>query len=265
MFWRMNKKLLKEKSMKIRLVFLPILLAVLLAIGCSVPIEFNRDTETINPSDVIITEVREVSGFTGIEISTFGRVNLSQGDSESVSIRGSDNVVPVIRTTVRNGVLLIESDENNNVTGIHASNVVTITIVVKDLSSLTISGAADVEMDGLSTSSFEFTMSGAGQFGLDALHADSLDVTLSGMGDVEISGEVTAALIDIPGAGSVRASDLRVQTAEVNISGLGGATVWVTDQLTGEISGGGSVSYYGNPQTNTNSTGLGKFISLGSK
>ena len=251
--------------MKTRLVFFPLLIAVLLAIGCSVPIEFNQDAETITPSDVIITEVREVSGFTGIEISTFGRVNLSQGESESVSIQGSDNVVPVIRTTVRNGVLLIDTDENIYITGMNGSNVLTFTIVVKDLTSLTISGAADVEMNGLSTSNFKFTMSGAGQLGLDALNADSLDITLSGVGDVELSGEVTTAQIDIPGAGSVRASDLRIQTAEVTIAGLGGATVWVTDQLIGTISGGGSVSYYGNPQTNTSSTGLGKFTSLGDK
>lgn len=251
--------------MKTRLVLFPLLIAVLLAIGCSVPIEFNQDAETITPSDVIITEVREVSGFTGIEISTFGRVNISQGESESVSIQGSDNVVPVIRTTVRNGVLLIDTDENIYITGMNGSNVLTFTIVVKDLTSLTISGAADVEMNGLSTSNFKFTMSGAGQLGLDALNADSLDITLSGVGDVELSGEVTTAQIDIPGAGSVRASDLRIQTAEVTIAGLGGATVWVTDQLTGTISGGGSVSYYGNPQTNTSSTGLGKFTSMGDK
>jgi hypothetical protein len=251
--------------MKTRLVFLPLLIIALVAIGCRVPIEFNRDVETITPSDVIITEVRALQGFTGIEISTFGRVNLSQGESESLSIQGSDNVVPVIRTTVRNNVLLIETEENINIMGMNGSNVLTFNIVVKDLTSLTISGAADIEMNGLSTSNLEFTMNGAGQLGLDALDADSLDVTLSGVGDVEISGQVTTAQIDIPGAGSVRASDLRIETADVNISGIGGATLWVTGQLTGTISGGGSVSYYGNPQTNTTSTGLGKFTSLGSK
>jgi hypothetical protein len=39
----------------------------------------------------------------------------------------------------------------------------------------------------------------------------------------------------------------------------------VTSQLTGNISGGGSVRYYGSPQTNTESAGLGKFESLGNK
>jgi hypothetical protein len=63
----------------------------------------------------------------------------------------------------------------------------------------------------------------------------------------------------------VNGADLKIQTANVTISGIGGATLWVTDQLTGNISGAGNVSYYGNPQTNTNSSGIGKFESLGSK
>jgi hypothetical protein len=39
----------------------------------------------------------------------------------------------------------------------------------------------------------------------------------------------------------------------------------VTGQLSGKISGGGSVSYYGEPETSTEVSGLGKFNSLGSK
>lgn len=251
--------------MKTKLVFLPIFLAVLLAISCNgiSVVELNKDA--IRPSDVIITEEREVSNFSGIDMRTFGKVILSQGESESLSIKGSDNIVAVIQTSVRDGILVIQTDENVNITGVQKDNVLTFIIVVKDLSSLTISGAADVEMDSLSTSKLEVTMSGAGQFVLDELKADSLNITLSGVGSVDASGEVTKAWIDIPGAGSVNASDLKIQIADVNISGIGGATVWVNDRLTGTISGGGNVSYYGDPQTDVETTGLGQFKSLGNK
>ena len=59
--------------------------------------------------------------------------------------------------------------------------------------------------------------------------------------------------------------DLRIHTANVKLAGMGGATVWITDQLTGEISGAGSVSYYGSPLTEVKTPGLGKFIALGSR
>ena len=251
--------------MKIKLIFLPLLLAALLAISCQGISVVDLNKDAIKPSDVIITEQRDLSGYTGIDMRTFGKMILSQGDREAVTISGSDNIVAVIQTSVRDGILVIENDQNVNITGVNEENVLTFTIVVKDLSSLTLSGAADIQMDSLSTSTLDVSMSGAGQFVLDQFQADSLKTVLSGFGNVEISGEVSQARIDIPGAGSINFGDLQIQTADTTISGVGSATIWVTDQLTGNISGAGNVSYYGDPQTNIESTGIGQFKSLGTK
>ena len=91
------------------------------------------------------------------------------------------------------------------------------------------------------------------------------DLTTCGEGGLEITGQAGQVDINISGAGSVNAPDLKVKTANVCISGLGNATLWVTDLLTGNISGRGSVSYYGDPLINTTLTGIGKLKSLGSK
>jgi len=251
--------------MKTKLIFLPLFLTATLAISCQGISLVDLNKDAIKPSNVIITEQRDLSGYTGIDMRTFGKMVLSQGDRESVTISGSDNIVAVIQTSVRDGILVIETEENINVTGVNEENVLTFTIVVKDLSSITLSGAADIQMDSLSTSRLEVNMSGAGQFVLDQLKADSVNITLSGIGSVELSGQVSQARIDIPGAGSINFGDLQIQTANVTISGVGSATIWVTDQLTGNISGAGNVSYYGNPQTDVETSGIGQFKSLGSK
>jgi hypothetical protein len=252
--------------MKGKFLLIALFLATLLVMSCQGLTSATLGGEdAITPSSVIITEERNVSDFSGIEVRSFGKVILSQGDNESVTIRGSDNIVPIIQTSVRGGNLVIQTKENIEITGLHDENVPTFTIVVKDLSSLSISGAADIEMGSLSTSKLEVTMSGAGQFVLDQLLADSLNIMLSGFGNVEISGEVAKAWIDISGAGNVEADDLKIQTADITIPGMGNATLWVTEQLTGNISGGGSVSYYGNPQTDVETTGFGQFKSLGNK
>jgi len=251
--------------MKNKLILLPVLLITLLVIACSSLVEFGSNGNTIKPSDIVISEERQVSGFNGINMSTFGQILLTQGESESLNIKGSNNIVPVIKTTVRNGVLFIEKDKSINITGMNSDNVLVFTITVKDLTSLTISGAGEVEMGSLSTTGLDVTMSGAGQFQLDQLTAESVNINLSGVGGVNVAGEVKQATIEISGTGNVSAPDLKCQTAEVNIPGLGDATVWVTDMLSGNISGSGSVSYYGDPETNTETTGLGKFKHLGSK
>ncbi len=240
-----------------------LLLVSMLLLSCSVLT--NAGVKMINPSNVNISENRDVSGFNAIEFSTMGKINLMQGDKESLNISGPDNLVPEIITTVSNGTLIIKTKENITIAPLRSENPLTFTIVVKDLTSLTVSGAGDIQMETLSTPSLEINMSGAGRVQQNQITTDSLSITISGLGGIDITGQASQVTIDISGAGGVNAPDLKIQTANITISGVGGATLWVTDQLTGNISGAGGVSYYGTPQTNTNTTGLGKYQSLGSK
>jgi hypothetical protein len=254
----------KGKTMKNKIVILTIIITAALLTSCGL-VQFAGNTNSITPSTTTTTETRTVSGFTGIDFSTFGTVNVSQGSSESLTIEGRDNLVPLVTTTVRNGTLYIGMEPNVNVTGLNTGNLLTFTITVKDLSSVNISGLGNLMMDALSTTDLKVSMSGAGQFKLNNLTATTVGIDISGLGNVEIAGTAASANVNISGAGNANCPDLQLQTVKVNIPGLGNATLWVTNQLTGTISGAGSVSYYGSPQTNTNVTGLGRFKPLGPK
>lgn len=238
------------------LLIIVVLFAMLLA-GCN--LLSNPEDRIIRPSDVNISENREVSGFDSIEFSTLGKINLIQGDQESLNISGPDNVVPLIITEVRNKTLIIRTEENISITIPSTNNPLTFTIVVKDLTGLTVSGVGDTQVDALSTARMDVTMSGAGIVQFNQLSAETLNLNLSGVGGMELTGEAQKTTIEISGAGGVNAPDLKTSTADITISGLGGVVIWVTDELTGEISGAGSVNYYGNPQVKTNSSGLGSF------
>src|SRR5512139_1041796 len=85
------------------------LLISLIAVGCSFP-EVGGG-KRIKPSDTIISERREAKSFTGVDMGTFGKVVLSQGENESVTVSGSDNLVALVETNVRNGILYIEPKE----------------------------------------------------------------------------------------------------------------------------------------------------------
>jgi Putative auto-transporter adhesin, head GIN domain len=249
--------------MKIRTFCISLLFVCMLIVSCNVL--SNAGIKVITPSNVNTSENRDVSGFHAIEFSTLGKINIIQGDKESLNISGPDNLVPEIITTVSNGTLSIKTKENITVSPLSSENPLTFTIVVKDLTSLMISGVGDVQIETLSTPSLDINMSGAGKVQQNQITTNNLKITISGVGGIDITGQATQATIDISGAGGVNAPDLKIQTANITISGVGGATLWVTDLLTGNISGAGSVSYYGAPQTNTNATGLGSFKSLGSK
>lgn len=249
--------------MKTKTLLISMLVLSMLLTSCIFPI--NPGVKVITPSDVNVSENRDVSGFNAIEFSTLGKINIMQGDQESLNISGPDNLVSEITTTVRNGRLIIKNKENITIRPLSTENTLVFTIVVKDLTSLAVSGLGDVQIETLATPSMAIQMSGAGKVVQNQIITDNLEINLSGLGGIEISGQAPEARIELSGAGNVNAPDLQIQNARVTISGLGGATLWVTDQLTGEISGAGSVSYYGNPQTSTKSSGIGNFKSLGDK
>ncbi len=253
--------------MKTTTLFITILLAAALLSGCGAFPDLMRTAEdgnAVNPSDTIITETRDASGFNAIEMSAFGKVILSQGESETLVVTGSDNVVPLIITEVSNGRLTIRTEPNVNIRRLD-EDTLTIEITVVDLSRLEVSGLGDIEMDALATSGLDLILSGGGNMNLYQLQAESVDIVVSGLGNMEVAGKVNECKIEISGGGSVKAGELECQVVDANISGLGNITVWATEQLTGSITGGGSVSYYGNPQTDTEATGLGDFKPLGGK
>ena len=147
--------------MRTRPIFISITLLAILLISCN--LFTTTGIKMITPSDVNISENRDVSGFAAIEFSTLGKVNLMQGDQESLNISGPDNLVPEIITEVRNGTLIIRTKENIGVAALRSENPLTFTIVVKELTALTISGAGDVQMEALTTPRLDINMSGAGR------------------------------------------------------------------------------------------------------
>jgi hypothetical protein len=243
---------------------IPLALAVLALSGCGLA-NFVGNVRTIHASDTLVTETPAVSGITAIDMRTYGNVVLTQGESESLTIRGSNNVVPLVTTVVRGGVLTLETEPGILVNGMNSTNMLTFTIGVKDLAAITLSGAGNITMAAISAPGLDVTMSGAGKLNLGGISAGTLHVTISGAGDADLSGDATNATINISGAGNVNAPDLKVGTATVGISGVGNATLWVTNSLDGTISGAGNVSYYGAPQVSTKTTGVGRFHSLGNK
>jgi len=53
------------------------------------------------------TEQREVSPFNRVDFRGIGRLILSQGEKQSVTITASEVVRPHVRTDVRDGVLIV--------------------------------------------------------------------------------------------------------------------------------------------------------------
>lgn len=209
----------------------------------------------------IQTRTDEVSDFDRIEINTFGEFIIEQGDEESLNIEAPRDYLRYITTEVENGVLIIDT-RRGFVGG--PIRYVTYTITVKNLEEVSLAGAGAIKIFALETETFEINLTGAGSVEIDNLSAEELDVNLAAAGAIVIAGEVDSQEVSLSGLGSYEAGDLRSNDAEILLTGAGSAVVWAEESLDVQITGLGSVSYFGdNPSVRQSVSGLGSINSKG--
>ncbi len=212
-------------------------------------------------SGVTRTETREVSGFNAVSVSSFGELQVRQGEVESLTIEAPSDYLRYLETSVVDGTLNIST--RRGFVGAPVRRVVYI-LTVKELKDLSFSGAGTVKvLEGLKSDDLRLNLSGAGSIEIDSLTAESLTVNFSSAGAIVVTGKVEKQSVTMSGVGSYEAGDLESESAEVVLTGAGSAVVWAHDTLKVTVSGVGSVGYFGNPQVTQNISGLGSVNSKG--
>lgn len=212
----------------------------------------------------VITQTREVSGFEAVSVSYPAEVLIKQGNAESLKIEAEDNLLPNLKTQVKNGTLEIFYQRENG-KHVNPTKTVKITVVVKDLKNVDFTSAGELTVDNLKTDTLDVSMSGAGNMKLDQILVKSLGLSLSGAGSSTASGTADDLNLSISGFGDFKGADLHSQDAQVDISGAGSATVWAEKNLDAQISGAGSVNYYGSPSLTKQISGVGGINHSGNK
>lgn len=216
-----------------RKMFLRTLLALLgLALsGCGV---VNLGVGQLQGSGNVTTEPREVGAFTAIDISGVGEVVITQGDTDSLTVETDDNLQAILLSEVRGDTLYLGMKPN---VSLRNATRIAFTVTVKDLTQLTLSGAATVSARDLS--------------------GDQLTVDHSGVGTVTTVGTVMEQRVMLSGAGSYDGAALVSDQATIDLSGVGNVVVNVRERLDATVSGLGSVEYIGSPALQEHVTGLG--------
>lgn len=239
-----------------------ITMMVLLAMAMSSCVPFWRQ---VHGSGRVVTEEREVSGFSKITIDCPGTITITQGEVESLEIKSDDNIITELTSDVVGNTLVLGIENNRWLKLVNPSNGIYYTLTVIDLSSIIINGAADLSMNDFTGDSLTIEINGAGKIELNNIVVNDLDVEINGAASAYLSGEVSSLSAQINGVGDIDAADLLATTGEIEINGLGNGTVWVTESLSISLSGGGSLNYYGSPTISQNISGAGNIVSLGDK
>jgi hypothetical protein len=181
-----------------------------------------------------VSASRQVSGFTGVKLTSIGDLHIEQTGTESLSIQADADVLPKLTSTVSDGVLELGVAPGATIA---TSRRIVYRLTVADLDSITVSGSGDAEASNL--------------------RADRLVVEVSGAGKMILAGTVDAQTVTMSGTGDYNGENLQSASAEVTIDGAGNAVLRVSDRLDATVSGVGSVEYIGNPHITKDVSGIG--------
>jgi hypothetical protein len=182
---------------------------------------FNKKTKG---SGNIVTEVRDIKGFKGVDVSGIFQVEITAQKEFAVEVEADDNLVPLIKTEVRGGVLHIETSRR-----ISTESGLKIRISAPDIDSIEASGVSKVNLANLKN--------------------NEIRVNTSGASKVNVTGETAKVSIEVSGASSIDAENLKAEAADVNASGASHVSVFAAGELHSDASGASKIVYSGSPKT----------------
>ena len=90
-----------------------IVLVVMSLVSCT--------SDDISGSGVLTTENRELNAFIAISVDGIANVNIVQGNAQSVKITADDNIIGLVKTEIKDGVLEIYLTSGHNYKNIDVS------------------------------------------------------------------------------------------------------------------------------------------------
>lgn len=179
------------------------------------------------------TETRELKPFKAIDTTGAFDIKVTCQKPASFEIEADDNILPLIKTDVRDGILFVTSEQR-----INPSRVIELRINLPELAAVTSRGAGQVNV----------------------ADANSEDLKLESMGaaSMEAAGKAKSVSVSSTGAGKIDTSKLIAEKARVSVTGAASVDVYATEQLDVTVSGAGSVTYGGDPKiVNKSVSGIG--------
>lgn len=191
------------------------------AVGC---------TSTVSGSGTPKDEARAVTAFDRVDMGGIGRLELTIGSEPSLSLHGDDNLLPLVKTTMRGSTLVIEDAKNL------APNVdLVLRATTPALRGLDASGGVRVIVVG----------------------ATGAELQLDGSGGstIDVKGQIERLTAKASGGAHLALTELAAKEADVDASGGSTIELTVEARLGAEASGGARVRYAGSPKVTKDTSG----------
>lgn len=190
--------------------------------------------------------VRELSGFTGIKVSTGIELVLSQGNTEAVAV-SANNVEDrnKIITEVKDGVLKIYFDNGPAGTKWKSGRKLKAYVSVVNLHLLHASAGASVKIDGMVKAARLAVELSSGVVLNGTIDADDLKVNQNSGSVVKLNGNARVIDVDVSSGAMFRGYDMVTDKCSIDASSGGNVEITVNKELEAKASSGANVRYKG--------------------
>ena len=206
---------------------------------------FSQKWETIKGDGQVKKETRQVSDFTSVSTHGAMDVEISYGNSNSITVEADENLLPYIETSVDNGRLTIQPKMNAN---LKSRSKMVVYISMTKINFLKLSGSGNINGKGdfTSDSQTEMSISGSGNINLNFDKFQDLDLSISGSGNLTLKGnDVNTINAKISGSGNIDCSETKSNDVDAKINGSGNVKVYAQNSIDAKIAGSGNVFYKG--------------------
>jgi hypothetical protein len=216
-------------------------------------------------SGPLSTQTYDNTGFTGVDVGSALDLEITQGDSYSVTITAGKNIFDHIHVTQSDNILKISITSwsfgwwwGRSTPRVNITMPVLNYLELSGASSGTakgfksgedfiadVSGASDLNLD-METGRFTATVSGASNI-KGRLTATGSDIDISGASDINLTGSGGDIKLQSSGASTAALMYYPVNNANVDFSGASNGSLDISGKLDVKLSGASDLKYTGNP------------------
>jgi putative autotransporter adhesin-like protein len=194
----------------------------LIAISIVFAVQREGSTDGGAGSGVPGSQVRHLASFSRIELAGANTVSISVGAAQLVTIRGDDNLLDRVTTTVADRTLTI-----GNRGSVRTNAPMSVDVAVPRLAVVSLSGSGTISFVGV--------------------RAPAFLVELSGAGTIQAAGSVNRSSATLSGTGTIDLGGLIARHATAVLHGSGTIDVHASGSLDATITGVGSIECAGSP------------------
>jgi len=207
--------------------FLFLALGLFLTTGC--------DNDQLEGSGNIISDDRSGNAFSAIDVSDALNVTINQGSEHRLIVRGDDNLITRITTSISNGVLTASLRS-----GSYRNTNFTIEITTPTLTNIIFNDATEGMLNFVST--------------------EGISIELNDAADLDMSGSSPSLDLDVNDASDLNGFSFTTEVCTADVNDASDVRLTVIERLSGSVSDASEFRYRGNPVLAISTSGASEVI-----